>query len=237
MKSSKPFVPQTFCVLIFCFATRIDAADIQFEALSTVDFVSPTSSFGSEFFTYGSPFEVHAIYDSSVQMQRSSANPNLVFSTVNPPTVLELTVQVGNYIATSTGGDIILRHDLLGDDFEISAIPFLGLSGPDIEGLHLQSVMVRLRDTSGTFFSGPPPEYPPEEFAIDDFTAALFELRFDNSSSEGLVWAGRLEPFTASASPIPLPPTLWLFGSGLLGLIGIARKKAAPSGAVFFCRE
>lgn len=28
-------------------------------------------------------------------------------------------------------------------------------------------------------------------------------------------------------SAIPVPPALWLFGSGLLGLIGVARKKAA----------
>jgi len=28
-------------------------------------------------------------------------------------------------------------------------------------------------------------------------------------------------------SVIPLPAALWLFGSGLLGLIGVARKKAA----------
>jgi hypothetical protein len=26
--------------------------------------------------------------------------------------------------------------------------------------------------------------------------------------------------------PVPLPPALWLFGSGLLGLIGIAKKKS-----------
>ena len=29
------------------------------------------------------------------------------------------------------------------------------------------------------------------------------------------------------SQPVPIPPALWLFGSGLLGLIGIARKKAA----------
>ena len=29
------------------------------------------------------------------------------------------------------------------------------------------------------------------------------------------------------ASPVPLPPAVWLFGSGLLGLVGIARRKKA----------
>jgi len=28
-------------------------------------------------------------------------------------------------------------------------------------------------------------------------------------------------------SPVPLPLSIWLFGSGLLGLIGVAKKKAA----------
>ena len=31
--------------------------------------------------------------------------------------------------------------------------------------------------------------------------------------------------FDGTVSPIPLPATLWLFGSGLLGLIGISRRK------------
>jgi hypothetical protein len=25
--------------------------------------------------------------------------------------------------------------------------------------------------------------------------------------------------------PVPVPPAVWLFGSGLLGLIGVARRK------------
>ena len=31
----------------------------------------------------------------------------------------------------------------------------------------------------------------------------------------------------ALTTPVPIPPALWLFGSGLLGLIGIARRKKA----------
>ena len=30
-----------------------------------------------------------------------------------------------------------------------------------------------------------------------------------------------------TVSPIPIPPAVWLFGSGLLGLVGIARRKKA----------
>lgn len=36
-------------------------------------------------------------------------------------------------------------------------------------------------------------------------------------------------PFNATSTlqPVPIPPAVWLFGSGLLGMVGIARRKAA----------
>jgi hypothetical protein len=51
----------------------------------------------------------------------------------------------------------------------------------------------------------------------DDFTR-LTELSWSGPSTEHLA-------FTANfVSPVPIPAPLWLFGSGLLGLIGIAGK-------------
>ncbi|MDO8706132.1 MAG: VPLPA-CTERM sorting domain-containing protein [Sulfuricaulis sp.] len=40
-------------------------------------------------------------------------------------------------------------------------------------------------------------------------------------------WA--MDNLTVTAAPIPVPAAVWLFGSGLLGLIGIARRKARVS--------
>jgi hypothetical protein len=36
---------------------------------------------------------------------------------------------------------------------------------------------------------------------------------------------GQAFSFSSSAGVVPLPPAVWLFGSGLLGMIGIARRK------------
>jgi len=33
--------------------------------------------------------------------------------------------------------------------------------------------------------------------------------------------------FSITASTVPIPAAVWLFGSGLLGMIGVARKKVA----------
>ena len=49
----------------------------------------------------------------------------------------------------------------------------------------------------------------------------------------GSNWSIATAPFgdgdlgTPGAPPVPVPPAVWLFGSGLLGLVGIARRKPA----------
>jgi len=62
-------------------------------------------------------------------------------------------------------------------------------------------------------------------------TSGYFVRRFYNDT-DGLYpySAGdtsAIANFQLTISDVPLPPTLYLFGSGLLGLIGIARKKVA----------
>ena len=37
--------------------------------------------------------------------------------------------------------------------------------------------------------------------------------------------AGQSTSFNAIASPVPVPAAVWLFGSGLLGMIGVARRR------------
>jgi hypothetical protein len=43
----------------------------------------------------------------------------------------------------------------------------------------------------------------------------------------GLNPDGNKEAYIVNLSTIPIPASLWLFGSGLLGLIGVARKKSS----------
>jgi len=45
--------------------------------------------------------------------------------------------------------------------------------------------------------------------------------RYDNILDEFYVWAVH----TGDVSAVPIPPSVFLFGSGLIGLIGFARKK------------
>jgi hypothetical protein len=45
---------------------------------------------------------------------------------------------------------------------------------------------------------------------------------FHNKSIEYYAWAVRSGDVV---SAVPVPATVWLFGSGLIGLLGIARRK------------
>jgi hypothetical protein len=35
--------------------------------------------------------------------------------------------------------------------------------------------------------------------------------------------------FAANASAVPLPAAVWLFGSGLMGLVGVSRRRKAAA--------
>jgi len=47
----------------------------------------------------------------------------------------------------------------------------------------------------------------------------------DWALSHNSVFCGNVADWVASSSAVPIPAAAWLFGSGLLGLIGIARRK------------
>ena len=57
-------------------------------------------------------------------------------------------------------------------------------------------------------------------FSIDPDTAEITFIGYTGSA--GYLYSGGL-----AVTPVPLPATIWLFASGLLGLVGIARRKAA----------
>jgi len=52
-------------------------------------------------------------------------------------------------------------------------------------------------------------------------TDGFATMSFAASSGE---WGA--DDFTFATSPVPIPSAVWLFGSGLIGLVGLARRKA-----------
>ena len=69
--------------------------------------------------------------------------------------------------------------------------------------------------------------------STDAITANSFNFLSDEGSGEGTFlaaskWQGTVgenDSAWVGVSPVPVPATAWLFGSGLLGMVGIARRK------------
>jgi hypothetical protein len=57
-----------------------------------------------------------------------------------------------------------------------------------------------------------------QTFATLDLTPGTYEWTWGSGAS--------FDSFTLNVSAVPVPAAVWLFGSGLLGLVGVARRKA-----------
>jgi hypothetical protein len=98
--------------------------------------------------------------------------------------------------------------------------------GPDVNGEQLVSMWLSLQDATGRVpDSIDLPLTPPN---LDDFTSTAFGLFFDADATGPAPPLGGSVVFTVtSLAPIPVPPAFYLFGSGLLGLVGMARRRKA----------
>ena len=66
---------------------------------------------------------------------------------------------------------------------------------------------------------------PVTKVSLEFFATAQYSWGgniYPNGAPSASVWFDNV-----TVGAVPLPPALWLFGSGLLGLIGVARRKNA----------
>ena len=82
---------------------------------------------------------------------------------------------------------------------------------------------VLLTDVQSFYWSGT--EFAPDPAGAWRFLFGLGRLRQDLSDkfNDGYGWAVR----AGDVSAVPVPAAVWLFGSGLIGLLGLARRKKA----------
>lgn len=64
------------------------------------------------------------------------------------------------------------------------------------------------------------------DLTVADFGYTRVVFGFNNLTSESVIDNASVINF-GSVSAVPVPAAVWLFGSGLLGLVGVARRKRA----------
>lgn len=78
-----------------------------------------------------------------------------------------------------------------------------------------------IQTTSGYWSSTPFNSNPPGAYTFVFGTGS--QLPISQANNNTFVWAVR----SGDVSAVPVPAAVWLFGSGLLGLVGMARRKKA----------
>ena len=143
---------------------------------------------------------------------------------------------------TGSGGDLVVNIlDMSGGD--LSLAPSLGgVSiaemdlGPFVLSLSATSVTATLIDLSSLGIDVNVVDVLAVDLSTSRALPNLYGVRRQISSDEyagGAHFAGNSFissgaddlAFKTFVTPVPIPPAVWLFGSGLLGLVGMARRK------------
>jgi len=140
--------------------------------------------------------------------------------------ITDLTIQIGSWSASLTGAPSDNRIELrsFGDGSGLGM--FAPVTGSEINGAYAESVTMNpswvwwptwFGDLSQYSQVGLPWQQPRTTNNVPLYNQT-FTVEF--SSIDGA--AG-----TVTLLPSPIPATVWLFGTGLIGLVGMARRKAA----------
>lgn len=119
----------------------------------------------------------------------------------------------GNTMELLLGAVILYETDDI--DYQYGYFPTLNFYDGEFEGL---DYIAYIEDDYGNenFF----------ESYIDDYDAPLFEGGYIDEYGDFYGISGYWDYYDEYPA-VPVPAAVWLFGSGLLGLAGVARRKAA----------
>ena len=165
---------------------------------------------GPNGFSTGLPFSGSFTFDSSTPDSIAAANNGRYNGAIQ-----NLTVNVGTYQATFTPGSSFIQviNRPSGDIYELRADGFLGNS---VNGRIPTSFRLELTDPSASVFSNDSlPTSPP---SLSSFASSQWRLIFEANGR-------RVQG--AIASLVPLPAAVWLFGAGLIALVGLGSRSLA----------
>jgi len=202
------------CVFIAIGAVPVYAANISFTFSGTVsDVHGGVFTFGGTGTNgFGSALPLSGAF--SFNPATSDVLPGDPTWGLYPNAIQNMTVQVGNYTATFAPppGSSVMQvvNNGLGNTFKVT---LNGLTGNPVNGLSPAIFEIELINPSGSAFANDHlPTTPP---SLSSFSSNQWRLVF---SGVGNRVQGAL------TSLVPLPAAVWLFGAGLIALIGLGSR-------------
>jgi len=132
------------------------------------------------------------------------------------------------FTASSTGGGLELLFDF-GQAYDIGTLHFWNYTGEDFDVDDIAFTFFDQNNSQvGSLSVQPLLGSSPGILAEDINLAAPLNVQFVTAFLTGSNRQVDFQNigFTAEVSQVPVPAAVWLFGSGLLGLIGFSRRKA-----------
>lgn len=130
-------------------------------------------------------------------------------------TIQDFSVSIGTYFASFAPGNSFIRvtNSAPGAGNDVYELRVNGLFGNAVNGYTPTSFLLELTDPSGTAFTSDKlPGGPP---SLSSFATSQFRLIFGAAST-------RVQG--ALTSLVPLPAAVWLFGAGLIALVGLGSR-------------
>ncbi len=129
--------------------------------------------------------------------------------------IQDFSVSVGTYFATYAPGNSFIRvtNNAPGAGSDIYELRINGLFGNPVNGFSPSSFLLELTDPTGTAFSSD--ALPAGAPSLSSFARSEFRLLFGSATT-------RVQG--ALTSLVPLPAAVWLFGAGLVALVGLGSR-------------
>ena len=198
-----------------------NAAVVRLEVNAQVVYRAAGLNVAAAPFQLGDPVSIVGYYDTTA----SDLNPDAT----GRYHMISLNVTVGSYSA-STSNPAALSMVVVdgesagfGRDYlrVLSPFPYPGpaIAGDPVLGYPLVGFELTMEDYTKTVFGN---SLPPESFDVGSFNSFFGQIIFNDYYAGPIASFGN---FSGSASVVPLPAAVWLFGTGLLGLGGFAKRR------------
>jgi len=198
------------CAFLLVSSSSISAAIVKYKIEGTVGAIDTP--------LLGGPVNVGDIVTGSFLAETNSTNQGPSFISY---TTSDLILNIGNsYTVTSPEGYIYVHLSSFSDRIQIDFTQGLGLTGPTINGTWSPDYFNSQYIVDGDDYS---PNSLPSVIDVSQPYIGIHSSNLRFNVDDNVEFYFNLTEITA----VPIPATALLFGSGLLGLIGIARKKAA----------